>query len=718
MALAGCDVVFGLERDPPKPDAPTPAGSWQQVSGGHYHTCGIRLDHTLWCWGRNDDGQLGARTGPADWEVAEPRQVGTDGDWERLSARDNSTCAIKADHRLYCWGDNLWGELGVGDTKPRDVPTQVEGTWTSVVLGTQHACAIDKDSQIWCWGDNTFSELGTGTASGSTTSPVLVAAAGPWADVAAGAWHTCARKADDGRIWCWGNNSYGQTATPGVSPVIVPAVTGATRYTKVVAAQYATCGLEPAGTIDCWGNNTVGEVGDGTGINQASPAPVGQDQITDFVDVAAGLRHVCAIRAGGELWCWGSNEHGQLIDAQHAFRSVPTVVAGTWSAIAGVGDRTTCVLDADHHLSCAGYGPGGGLGTGIGSERSPTPLEATWDQISAGWNATCGRRGTTIGCWGANAHGTVGDTTFDDRQVPVLLSGTWASVMVAEHGCALDTTSHLWCWGLNNLGQLGKGDQADKPQPTLVGDLTSMWSSAAVSFHTSAIDLTGSMYSWGSNAYGEAGLPAISNPVVLTPQKPHAVTWKAVSAGDYHTCGITSARSIACWGYNGEGQLGATSAPTEVPQNVVVPGNPTFDAITSGERFTCARTAGAVWCWGSNAFGQLGNQTTVMSVTPIRLPGTWKEISAGQWHACGIQIDGSLWCWGQNRWGQLGVGTLFEQHEPVQVGTDTDWTSVSAGKHHTCARKASGAVSCWGGNTGGELGTGRAWRATLEEIAK
>jgi alpha-tubulin suppressor-like RCC1 family protein len=88
------------------------AGAWSSLAMGAHHTCGVRTDHTLWCWGDNRLGQVGDPAQPGD--VTAETQIGTDTDWEAVSAGDGSTCATKLTHALYCWGSNDDGELGEG----------------------------------------------------------------------------------------------------------------------------------------------------------------------------------------------------------------------------------------------------------------------------------------------------------------------------------------------------------------------------------------------------------------------------------------------------------------------------------------------------------------------------------------------------------------------------------------------------------------------------
>ena len=155
--FCGCDTVFNLELPAPPQAAP---GTWALVVAGSAHSCGLRLDSSLWCWGRNEVGQLGLGVGVV--EQGEPIQVGS-AQWMSVSTRAATTCGIQIDGSLWCWGGNALGAVGDGTVVDRFEPTQIgTGSWRSVAVGGGHACALAPDATVWCWGDNSIGQLGTG----------------------------------------------------------------------------------------------------------------------------------------------------------------------------------------------------------------------------------------------------------------------------------------------------------------------------------------------------------------------------------------------------------------------------------------------------------------------------------------------------------------------------------------------------------------------------
>jgi alpha-tubulin suppressor-like RCC1 family protein len=253
---------------------------WAQVSAGTNHVCALRTDGTLWCWGLNDGGDLGIAS---PFTQQSPVQVGTDTDWRQVSAGGSSTCAIRTDQTLWCWGLNIAGLIGVGSTtRAFRAPTQVRPAtgWQQVSVsgpGTlAHACAIDTGSSLWCWGANNAGQLGTGGETGQL-SPVEVGIQNDWRQVATGDSFTCATRGDP-RLWCWGDNSSGQLGIGSTfGPQNSPVPAGPARlWHQVAAGASHACAIRTDRTLWCWGQNSDGELGIASTVNQDSPVQVGQ----------------------------------------------------------------------------------------------------------------------------------------------------------------------------------------------------------------------------------------------------------------------------------------------------------------------------------------------------------------------------------------------------------------------------------------------------------
>jgi alpha-tubulin suppressor-like RCC1 family protein len=189
------------------------------------------------------------------------------------------------------------------------------------------------------------------------------------------------------------------------------------------------------------------------------------------------------------------------------------------------------------------------------------------------------------------------------------------------------------------------------------------------------------------------------------------VSGPQVSAGNSHTCEITTSGGVRCWGDNHFGQLGdgtTTDSHTPVDVSGLTSG---VARVSAGYVHTCAlTTSGGVKCWGENFAGWLGDGTTTDSHTPVDVSGLTSgvaQVSVGDSHTCALLITGGVRCWGDNRFGQLGDGTTTDKHTPVDVsGLTSGVAQVSTSDSHTCALLTTGGVKCWGRNLSGELGDG------------
>jgi alpha-tubulin suppressor-like RCC1 family protein len=183
----------------------------------------------------------------------------------------------------------------------------------------------------------------------------------------------------------------------------------------------------------------------------------------------------------------------------------------------------------------------------------------------------------------------------------------------------------------------------------------------------------------------------------------------SVSAGFTHSCAVTSAGTVTCWGNNSYGQLGRTPQDANFGPRVVA-GLSNVAEVGAGASMSCARTtAGEVWCWGANGVGQLGNGTTHDSATPTQVFGVTNviQLAVGRHHACALTSAGAVGCWGYNLYGQLGNGTFAASTVSVEVtGLSSGVSYLSTSNDTVCAVVTGGAVKCWGGDYWGQLGTG------------
>ena len=257
----------------------TPAGSFVSVSAGGFHTCGVRSDGSVACWGSDGSGQA---TPPA-------------GSFVSVSAGYAHTCGVRSDGSVACWGRVIFGAA-----------TPPAGSFVSVSAGREHTCGVRSDGPVACWGNH---------ANGQASPP-----AGSFVSVSAGEDHTCGVRTD-GSVACWGSNDFGQATPPAGSFVSVSA-----------GGYHHTCGVRSDGSVACWGWDFGGQAtppagsfasvsADGHTCGVRSNGSVAcwgwdwEDQDTPpaglFVSVSAGGEHTCGVRSNGSVACWGGNEDGQ-----------------------------------------------------------------------------------------------------------------------------------------------------------------------------------------------------------------------------------------------------------------------------------------------------------------------------------------------------------------------------------------------------------------------
>jgi alpha-tubulin suppressor-like RCC1 family protein len=262
------------------------------ISAGGEHACAI-VSGAAYCWGENFNGELGDGT---NLNSAVPVAVDTSGVLAgqtliQITAGYEYTCALDSAGAAFCWGSDLYGQLGDGTTTNSNVPVAVSAgsvpagqTLTQITAGVVHTCALDTAGVAYCWGWNAYGQLGDGNTTDSSVPAAVntsgVLAGQPLSQITTGAYVTCALGAA-GAAYCWGYNLYGElgnASTTGSSvPVAVDTggpLAGKT-LTQIGAGVWHTCGLDAAGAVYCWGGNASGELGNDSYIPSAVPVLVG-----------------------------------------------------------------------------------------------------------------------------------------------------------------------------------------------------------------------------------------------------------------------------------------------------------------------------------------------------------------------------------------------------------------------------------------------------------
>jgi alpha-tubulin suppressor-like RCC1 family protein len=328
-----------LDSVEPVPDPLAFAGtSTVAVAVGQLVTLVLKSDGSIWGAGDPERGQL-LQTGSSV-----PSQLTPQGAvYTAISVGNLHACAIKADGTTWCWGGNYQGQVGIPGSGKDLYLTQVPGipaTAIQVSAGDRHTCALMGDGTIWCWGDDVLGEL-DGTPTGNGTGgllPLAVTALGnDNVEISTGYYATCAVKTG-GALWCWGDNRSGQlgngTVVNGGAPPGEVVIPGHVASHISMAEGYA-CAAATDGTAWCWGSNQVGQLGNGSTTGSALPVQVSGLASVDKIVASDGV--TCAREADGSVWCWGSTQVGELGNGSAtSSSSVPVRVLGFGPAAAAV----------------------------------------------------------------------------------------------------------------------------------------------------------------------------------------------------------------------------------------------------------------------------------------------------------------------------------------------------------------------------------------------
>ncbi len=374
------------------------------------------------------------------------------------------------------------GELAdaAADADSRDAGPFVPTPGASIATGEVHGCARDDEGSAWCWGGNVYGQIGDGSTAARHAATRVLALAGVLEVAVRGflmheSGHSCARRMD-GTVWCWGRNDRGQlgdgTLIDRNAPVQVGGVDDAA---GIAVGRHHSCVRRADRSVACWGRDEHGQLGNGAAGDSTSPSPV--VDLTDAEAIAAGGLHTCALRAGGTVVCWGYNVAGQLGDASTASRGTPVEVSGVTNAVglSAGPDASTCAVLATGRVHCWGWNADGQLGDRTTDSRSiPVEVEGVTDavEVAVGSSHTCVRHtGGSVSCWGRNDAGQLGDGSTSASLAPVAVMGLGDAEEIAagyDFTCARRATGAVACWGRNESGRLGDGTTTDRGVPTPV----------------------------------------------------------------------------------------------------------------------------------------------------------------------------------------------------------------------------------------------------------
>ena len=284
------------------------------IVGGYRHNCVLTLGMSIMCWGWNLHGQLG--TGDNNSRTTPTLVSDIHNEAVAIVTGGYHSCALKLDKSVLCWGLNSNGQLGDGTTEPHSHPVVVRNMNNAmqIIAGYAHTCSILDTKSIFCWGHNNHGQLGKGCDKESCSTPVKLLGVENVRQAALGVHHTCVLIGNE-KVYCLGQNDYGQigdgTLKPRAYPVLVE---GIEKVTKIVAGNFHTCVITQ-GIVKCWGFNASGQIGDDTTKNRVVPTKVdiiGDTAISSLAATSVAYR-TYAISEYDVAMCWGHSENVECI---------------------------------------------------------------------------------------------------------------------------------------------------------------------------------------------------------------------------------------------------------------------------------------------------------------------------------------------------------------------------------------------------------------------
>ena len=607
---------------------------WLEVH--FYHSCVMATNNRTFCWGWNNSGELGI--GGSGY-IQVPFQI-IQGDMPpnthivRMSNGGMHTCAIGSDNQTYCWGPNDNGQLGNGNTINANRPTRValgqipNGIFIKQISASVgHTCAIASNNQTYCWGGNQYGQLGNGT-NNNASIPIAIAQGA----IPAGVYLTQIQSAgmftcglgSNGWVYCWGQNHGGQLGNGTNHNKLVPtqilqgAIPNGVLIKQISASgNIHSCALAINNQAYCWGNGDNGKLGDGntSGHDSLVPTQVLQGAIPVGLainTIGTGNNHSCALASNNWVYCWGNSTHGLLgngVAASGNDSGVPVAIfkpgvmpsanVGTRVRLGSVDLPASAVrfisaneievtlpakpasLPANTPLAITVTNPDGTVYTHNNAYTYYQPSAPTITSVAPNSGSVSG---------GGTA--TITGTNFDNlrfKQVSVSPVST----------CAIDYEGKLYCWGY----WLGNA------LPKLMPAWTHLRLRTIANANGSICGITydNVTYCAGRNDLGQLANGTANNspgPVrIAQGQIPSDVHLTTIDAAEYTLCGLGSDSRVYCWGHGVNGLLGnGTTVNSHVPVQVSqgqIPTDATITSVSLGWKAGCVTTnSGNAYCWG------------------------------------------------------------------------------------------------------------------------
>lgn len=700
-----------------------------EVSGGYDHYIVLMSDGTVMSMGDNDDGQLGDGTYDSSYE--EPVHVLTEGDTpltgiKAISAYEDHNLALDQDGQVWAWGSNWDGESGAADEDKLPYATKIsafadqEIQIRAIAAGGYHSLALDSEGRVWAWGDNGDGQLGIGDQ-GDQYIPQQVQTGDGVLEgitaISAGYYHSLALD-ENGRIWAWGDgyalNPYDPNNGNWSSPdwdLAKPLTADADVFTSISAGESHNLAIDSQGGVRVWG--TVWDPDDGSYHFNNDPLPLGNGTLAAKAIFSAKYYESSSYitLADGSNWCWGmcldetgSSSYKMEMDApkiRPELQGFASLSSMDERMVGRKSDSTVWIWET--------YQEYGNYSTPRQSSVTDVVYASAGDDFSLVLKSD-GR----IYAWGYNYNGQVGNKMESEN---VIYNAENPGPVVDENGIAIEniaaidagqyhslaittltgtTGGEVWAWGGNWDSQVGSYvapyywvNFARK-----IPGLTNVTAVSAGGKHSMALKSDGTVVSWGRNREyqlgGNAGSTA-SSPVIVYGAFPNAMTdVKAIAAGYDHSAVVKGDEgSVWVWG-NG------SDTKTQIYMDDTTPllG---ITAIAAGNDYTIAlKNDGTVWFWttGFKAAQILTSDGPLTDIIQIAIENN---------HALALNSNQEVWAWGSNGYGQLGNGNYNGTSTARKITGLSGVKQVAVGYDHSFAVAQNGTLQAFGRNYSGEL---------------
>ena len=616
------------------------------ISTGFATTTALDLRGRAWGWGLNTNGVIGDNSA-----IAKSTPVSVVGAVKTFckivtggGGLTNRTLAITNRGRLWAWGENSEGGMGDNSIVSKLTPVSVCGavkTFCEVVTGPVHSMAIDRNGRLWSWGGNGSGQLGINSLTSQRTPVSVLGATKTFCKIAVGLNTNTSYAIDrNGRLWAWGLNTSGALGDNSTTARSTPvSVCGAAKtFCEVSAGLNFGVAIDRYGDAWAWGVLTNGQLGIQYPTSISTPKSI-LGAVKTFSVLSTGLANNSfknAIDKNGIIWSWGFNNVGQLGINSTTSRITPTSICGAIKTFCKVstGSDFALAVDKNGRLWSWGFNNVGQLGDNSVTQKS-TPVSVcgavkTFCHINTGSNYSLGidKNGRLWG-WGYNNFGQLGINSITSQRTPVSICGavkTFCSLgnTFGQTGSgAIDKNGRLWMWGLNTNGMLGNNSTVSVRTPVSVCGAVKTFCKLALSYTSAsyAIDKNGIVWAWGFNGSGGLGDNTTTNRSTPVSLCGAVKTFCEIASGDEWAIALDKNGRAWGWGYNGFGQLGINIAGIAQSRRTPVSvcgAVKTFCKITAGVYTAIAIDKnGRLWSWGSNGNDLLAQGLSTL--TPVRV---------------------------------------------------------------------------------------------------